>query len=316
MDITMQIEKTYHINDFEKIFWQGYQYSLSQETMDIINELAEKVGAPNYIKTPVFTKNIRVKKKDKVIVEDDWHAIRQFKTTVIKKAEGIDKRIDEVRSLLNKISEKNYDQVCEEIESKLNDSNCEDFTDEELDKLIRYIFKTASSNKFYSNIYAKLIVNLLDKFQSIKNLFNSNKHNYMNQFDNIEFCDPNTDYDRFCENNLVNDQRRASSLFLINLMKLNVIVPQEIINLIISLQEMIEKIINETDKSQVIEEISENLFILVKNGYNEIKNLNDWKGCYKYIEKISKLNIKEYKSLNNKIKFKHMDMLDHFKKNE
>lgn len=312
----MEIEKQYSIDEFEKIFWNGYQYTIDNDTLNIIQSLADKVGAPNYVKTPVFTKNIHnKKKKDKTtFFEEDWEAVRNFKSTTIEKKEGIDKKIEEMRILLNKITEKNYDNIKDQIIEILNSCNENEFTDIEIDKILKYVFNTASSNKFYSTTYAKLIVDLLDKFNNIKVLFNNNKHNYMNQFDNIVYCDPDEDYDKFCDNNLVNEHRRASSLFLVNLMKLNVIVPQEIINLISNLQEMISQNILKTNNTQIGEEITENLYILVCNSYSLIKKNNDWLNCYKEIKDISQLKAKSKPSLSHKMIFKHMDILDNIKK--
>ena len=45
----------YHLNDFQKIAENKID-ELNDEIIEIINNLASKVGAPNYNKTPVFKK--------------------------------------------------------------------------------------------------------------------------------------------------------------------------------------------------------------------------------------------------------------------
>ena len=51
--------------------------------IQIINSISEKVGAPSYIKTPIFNKKKQDdrKKKNIEINDDDWVAIRNFQAT-------------------------------------------------------------------------------------------------------------------------------------------------------------------------------------------------------------------------------------------
>ena len=235
------VEKTYTIEDFEQILWNSFHFEVPNNVLKTIEKIADEVGAPNYVKTPIFTKNNnninnKRNKKHQELSEEDWVSIRNFQTTKIVKSEGINKKIEEVRAFLNKLTTSNYDKIEEEILKILNESQENNsFNEEEIKKLMEYIFKTASTNSFCSELYAKLVVSLLE-FPFIKNIFNENKHAYINKFENIRYCNPDENYDLFCEINMENTERKSSSLFLINLMKLNVIVPQEItfiINIII-----------------------------------------------------------------------------------
>ena len=56
-------ECLYDLGDFEKIINQGFVCGLPEETIDIISLLAEEVGAPSYVKTPVFEKREVYRKK-------------------------------------------------------------------------------------------------------------------------------------------------------------------------------------------------------------------------------------------------------------
>ena len=313
------IVKTYEIEFFEKTLWDGFQFEVPETTMKLISELAEQVGAPNYVKTPIFTKSNnslqqKRRKNEPIksdITEDDWKAIRDFKSTKIVKAEGFDKNIDEVRSHLNKLTEKNYSNTKDAIIEIV--SSCEkdgQISVEDTNKLVGYIFTTASKNSFCSHMYAQLVVDLLSYSPTIKELFNENKTNFVNQFDNIEACSPDEDYDKFCSINVINEQRRASSLFLINLMKLNVIIPQEVINIILSLQESLMDTIEKENCDAVVEEISENLYILIKNGVDHLNKLGDWDSILSCVKNVSSMKAKEKPSLKHKSIFKHMDILD------
>lgn len=319
-----EVYKTYNIAFFENILWNGFQFEVPEETMGLISNLADQVGAPNYVKTPIFTKsnNSLMQKRRKndggkynEINEEDWKAIRDFKATTIKKSEGVDKTIEDARVILNKISEKNYESQKDKILDIIKENEQSNtLSDEDTNKLFENIFTTASSNKFYSELYAKLVVELLNHSPTIKDMFNKNKMDYISRFDNIEVGDPNKDYDRFCEINYANEMRRASSLFLVNLMKMDVIIPQEIINIIHMLQEHFMEVIEDAEKASAAEEIAENLFILIKGGYSHISNLSDWEVVINSVETVSKMKSNSKPGLRHKCIFKHMDIMDSIKK--
>ena len=52
----MTMATRYSIADFENIIFNGIQFQLPQETVDIITTLANQVGAADYISTPQFNK--------------------------------------------------------------------------------------------------------------------------------------------------------------------------------------------------------------------------------------------------------------------
>ena len=115
--------------------------------IELISSLSNKVGAPTYIKTPIFPKrekpngvgtdqstsnsnsnasqensssSRRPRNKPSQISDEDWTLIRTFQKTELKKTEGIEKRIDTIRSLLNKLTDATYSVVESEILSEVN----------------------------------------------------------------------------------------------------------------------------------------------------------------------------------------------------
>ncbi len=224
----------YTLKEIENISWSLKDKSVTPETIALINSLADQVASPTYDKTPVFnntsTKQFNKKKKKvpEVINDEDWEAIRNFQKTELIKSEGIQKEIDSIRSLINRITEKTYSLIIEKLTEKL-DSFDETITkSEDFNKIGKTILDMATSNSFNSKIYAKLCSCLREKYDYIKTIIDNNLKDYMNLFENIEVVDPNENYDKFCDLNIVNDKRRAMSLFLCNLYE-NKIVELEMI---------------------------------------------------------------------------------------
>jgi hypothetical protein len=129
--------------------FNGFNYVIPSETMNIISQIASEVGAPNYVKTPVFQKrehsnilpitntnstnsntNITCYKKKKnsrlkSTNEAEWEMMRTFQTTKIDQKTGIGASIDTLRVHLNKLTDKNYNEyknkIIELIEELKND---------------------------------------------------------------------------------------------------------------------------------------------------------------------------------------------------
>ena len=108
----------YTLDDYEVIQQKCDINELSSTTIKIVNDLAKKVGAPNYSKTPIFKKKNKMKFNLK---KEDWEQIRSFKTTLLKKnQEGIEAQVDLLRINLNKLTKTNYDTISNEIFNFIN----------------------------------------------------------------------------------------------------------------------------------------------------------------------------------------------------
>ena len=46
----------YTLDDISSILFNGFDYTLSEEVLSVISEIALQVGSPDYVKTPVFKK--------------------------------------------------------------------------------------------------------------------------------------------------------------------------------------------------------------------------------------------------------------------
>jgi hypothetical protein len=302
--------KRYTINDFDNIKNDGFDYKLSESILSCISELSLEVGSPSYVKTPIFKKkdNLSFKKKKKnpeVLTDDDWESLRTFQTTTITEKEGLDKQFDLIRSHLNKLSDKNYNIILQEIVDILN-KNMDELSNEDREKISLMIYDLVSSNRFYSKLYASIYTELINLHSWMMYTFIMKKKEYLSQFDNMVFVDASEDYTNFCNCNNQNEKRKASSSFLINLMDLHIVdidfIRRNLLELISSLKKHIEM----DNKKSHVDELMENISILlVKDKFN-----HDETEIYQIIELISQSKSKDYPSLTNKTIFKCMDLLE------
>jgi hypothetical protein len=354
-----KVLKQYTIQDFNDILSAGFSYDLKDSNViELISSLANKVGAPTYIKTPVFPKrekttgvtgeqnevqetpssssssltscssstttNRRARNKPSQISDEDWNMIRTFQKTEMKKTEGIEKRIDTIRSLLNKLTDATYGVIEPEILSEVNkiirgeqdgdgdDTVVESVEEENITKIAHSIFNTASSNMFYSALYAKLFKQLMQCHDIFTRVFEKSYSEFVGLFRKVEYVDPNVDYNKFCEVTKMNDKRKSMSMFIINLMKENILEADSVVDIIRELQEIVNSYIRQANKTNELEELNENIFILITNGKDGLSSHEKWDGIISKIKFLSllKAKMKEYPSVNNKLIFKNMDILE------
>jgi len=290
---------------------------LSQKIIDIINNLASLVGAPSYQKTPVFKHSRnrnRPQRQRQVISTADWAEIRNFKTTALTKREdGVDKDIDELRGLLNKLTSKNYDEMEKSIMKSLTtiiDKNCEE---DDLEKIGKAIFEIGSINKFWSALYAKLYKTILGTFPTMNDIYKKNFSNFLLLFDNIRYVSAEEDYDEFCKVNKENEKRRSVGSFFVHLMNNDVINEEAIFNLIKQLTETMLNFMDMEGKKEEVSEFSENIVILITGGKtrfeSSVANGNfGWKECVAFITDMTTKKVSNHPSLSNKVVFKFMDL--------
>ena len=111
--------------------------------------------------------------------------------------------------------------------------------------------------------------------------------------------------------NKVNDKRKATAMFIVNLMKLNAIESSSTINIINVLLGRILNNMTSSEKTKEIEEIAENLFVLVKNSKSILETTKEWNtDILPNIQKLSNSSIKQDNpGISSRVVFKFMDML-------
>lgn len=287
----------YSLPEITAIMNAGFTYELSPEVLKTINELAQHVGSPDYVKTPVFAKKVNPKEKEK---EAEWKREKQFKATVLETKTGVDVKIDAIRSLLNKLTDKNYMDLRERIMNGIAEIYS-DFSEADTTRLCTIIFEIASTNRFYSKMYADLFSELIAKYDDFNQIFLQSFANFTVLFDSVEYCDPKADYDRFCKNNKDNEKRKSLSAFFVNLSANGIVEQSEIEALIHRLLFQLNSFLQVENKKNEVDELTENIALLYKKGSNEVLDTE--------IQKLSTTNVKDCVSFTNKSKFKYMDIM-------
>lgn len=301
----------YTLKDFHNYSREINEINLDDNTVKLINEIAKRVGAPEYQKTPVFARKDQRPQKNK-ITSEDWEEMRKFKKTEIVKSETkVDKVIDDIRLALNKITESNFIEIKKEIVTLLNRALTVEHSEEDLLKIGESIFEIGSMNKFWTELYAKLYKDLLDTFPIMNGISERNFINFGKLFDNIRCVSPDEDYDLFCEVNKENDRRKAMSSFFVNLMGQNIISGNSLGGIVDNLVNMIKSLIIVEGNKDQIDEISENIFIIMDKGYDMLKKTwENFDNVNSYLLSITNMKKRDYPSLTNKTIFKFMDLKD------
>ena len=178
-----------------------------------------------------------------------------LKKTIVNKKEDI----GQIFKLLNKLSDKNYDKLKTELFNILEKIDSVD----EIKRITKLIFKIASSNLFYSQLFSKLYTELIKINKEFYNLFQDNFDIHTSDLDQLNYVDPNVDYDNYCNYVKRVEHVKSSLMFFINLMKTNICNLDNIVELCLKLQEtLIKSDSSSTDEHN--EEYINNIYIIIK----------------------------------------------------
>ena len=185
---------------------------------------------------------------------------------------------------------------------------------ENINVFCKKLLDLVSMDTFNSIVYSKLYKEWICKYP----LFNTLLHDFITIFntkidDDFHYIDSNVDYDGYCKYIKKNDQRKAISLFLVNLSKQHpTVLPVSIIVDILNhfLDKSIEYIQIENRLNEV-EEMSDNIYIILTNIYSCISSLPEWNDhILPKITNVSQMKLKQHPSISNRVIFKYMDIID------
>ena len=328
-----------NLQEINNFITPEFEFIIPEDVCNMINYISSQVGSSGLVSS-TFTQvhynrdtsindrynslsSAKKKKKGNNPMEsttEEWESIRTFQATKIEQKSGIDGEIDNIRLLLNKLTDKTFLDIREKMFDRLN-KVCSDFTNEnDYSKIGTYIYDLCSSNKFYSKIFADLFADLCSKYTWLIPLFNEKYANIMNQYSDIIYVDSEKDYDGFCDMNKKNDKRRSVTTFLISLANNGFIEKNGVVKLLRNLLEMVNNMIDVSEKKNEIDELTENISILYnKDMIEEIVDemdddcdelCIDGNTIMEIINSLANTKSKDHKSLSNKSIFKFMDLIE------
>ena len=333
----------YTLQDVTAILFNGFDVQIPSETIQLIQDLTSQVGSPTYIKTPSFPKKEEVagshscgtgtgagtgssggggfgynKKKrngkNLEVKDSDWESLRTFHATKIEQKIGLDAEIDIIRSYLNKMTDKNYNENKDQIVAILDKFIEGGITNENMLRVTNIIFDIASNNRFFSKLYADLYCVLMNKYEIMQQTFENSFESFMELFSIIEFVDPEKDYDKFCKVNKNNETRKSLSTFFVNLCNNEVLSVDRLMKLLQGMLQTVMELRNEKNKKCEVDEYTENIAILYNKGVLEkivpSNYLIEGMTIDETIQILASCKSKDYLSLSNKAVFKYMDIVD------
>jgi hypothetical protein len=338
----MALSCKYSIQDINNIIFNGFEYKLDEGIIEVISNLTSEVGSPTYIKTPnfqkqntnvddnkgVYSKNMnkngknmmnenynkrkKNNKNNESVKDDDWETIRTFSTTKIEQHEGIDIIIDTIRSNLNKMSIKTYDEINNNVNNTIDLLLKENINKDELIKIGNIIFDIVSSNRFYSKLYADLYSILISKYEFLNDIFKEKVNTFTDVLNTVEYVSPDDNYDLFCKINNDNEKRKALTAFIVNLAICKVINVSKIEELLLELLEKVDNLIKEDNKKFIVDEYVELIFILYDKELFSLSEVNveNNEKILTNIKFLASVKVKTYPSLSSKSIFKLMDIID------
>lgn len=305
---------TYSIDQFTDIASNLNKHVLPEDVLSVYDKLLKELN----INTRIL-EHEQKEKRFKRLKNNKQELLTSGKVVEFKQKETVEKTDYEkiminIRGSLNKLSSKNYDTQTELLKSYLDEiSGLDD--ESYLMECSNYLFDVASKNKFYSEMYANLYIELANIYP----IFEERKEQFMvdctDSLDTIIYVDESQDYEGFCKNNKQNDIRRSMNTFLINLYKKKQCNIQCVLKMITAILDKIDEKKTTASETYIIEELTENLFIFISELIGDLKEHTSWDITLANITDYTKCKVSDYPGLTTRIKFKFMDMMDIVKKN-
>jgi len=325
----------YSLDDFHRLSIATTQYSLPETVLHVISKLEIDLNLPTSSASASSSgyenkhrmggggggggnKRRHVSQSTLRRMEEQWETLPTLKATVIPIArEGIDKLLSDLRNHLNKISTKTYENLktsilntISEIMGNYGDEMTED-QEKDIQKIVNFIFETGCANKFYSELYATLYKELIETYPIFKEVINPFIEKYVESIQEVRVVDQNKDYDGFCENNKKNDKRRATSTFIMNLYANGILDARVVLDIFSQFQTIAIGYIEDAAKTNEVEEITENIFLMVSMGANLLKNETVWKDTVlPNINRFASFKMKEKPGLSSRTIFKYKDLVE------
>lgn len=241
------------------------------------------------------------------------------KPLVVK--EGKEKWYTELKLAFNKMTIKNYDTIMttikelveQLIENEQSDDDESDETETSYQKIFTIFTNTISQTK-NNSVYVKSFKELIGKYPIFVGCLDGFINEYYTSYEKMVDVNPSDDYEQYCILMKKNEQRRNKSIFIIGLYNDNLLKVDELVDLLKWCLTRVLQGVNEEGKTLLIEELSENIYIMVNALVDKDEFIHDnekkWNEVKEMIYTCAKLKAKDTRSLSSRIIFKYMDVVD------
>ena len=269
---------------------------LPDDVNDKIKTLSDKVLSPNYSKTPVFTK----RRFNNSFV--NYNKFVQHASTKIINNKNV---INDIKCLLNKLSNKTLTEVALKITTELNSCSTDDKP-----KIVNLLFGVKTSSKLFVKLYSDLLKKIVTSNNLIKPFIFQNVNEINNSI--IEELRLVKDYDDLCKNNELLENKSAQYILITYLYTISIIDKEFVLTLLSNLEKNITKNIENPDGKDLNEYYMKNICKIL-NILNENSLLEeDVETHNNYLLNVLSMcsNKTKNKGLSNKTGFNIMDYCD------
>tara|TARA_X000000368_G_scaffold384806_2_gene343660 strand:+ start:3537 stop:4526 length:990 start_codon:yes stop_codon:yes gene_type:complete len=321
----------YDINYINELSNSMKSNKLNSDVENYLNNILIDIKKPIYNITPNFNsfnlnknknKNKNIKNCRKQFFKDDFNkeSIEKLKNDNdisnnyrINRIKDINNKsehamiITNIRKILNKITENTYDKLKNEFlcyyKSIYDDKNNMNILD--FNKINIFIFESlVYNNIIFNNLYCDLLYNLININPDFSNILNNYLEIFYNIYKYIQIPLSSNNYDQIASINKDNDKYKCLCRFYIHCININLLSKNIINQATFNIQDELLKNIKLENKKEYNEILTEFLFIITSNykiiDENLLNNL-------KYV---SELKNNMFPSINNKIIFKHKDIIE------
>lgn len=287
---------SYTLQDYQNI---KSTFVLPASVIAIISSLASKFGATLTVEHKPKPRPLRRGQN-----EEQWQT--EFKPTVVFEKGN---KINDIRISLNKLSVKNYETTSAFLIEKIRELEGEDTT-----TFFTTLLEVISTNKMFSNLYAKFYKTLITEFPDLfSHTLDTIIQKYVDSISTIHCIDQKDNYDEFCKNNKDNDRRKTIAAFMTNLNDIGVISNDQIFFMTTTIFEKLFTFIKEDNKIYEVEEITENIYVLMTQQPTMLSKIPSL--LQERISELAQKKAKEDPSISSRAIFKYMDLVEKMMKN-
>ena len=212
-------------------------------------------------------------------------------------------RQEEVIAILfkhfNKITEKNYDKLSDEIFSLIS----QNISDKE--KVCATFFRVIINNSFFCHLYAKLFKKFIEITDEFVSVFEHQISSHVKDIKNILYVSPNEDYDKYCDYVKQVESVKNFTSFLIQCSNQDILKSADILELAITFQNYCLSEIDNIDNLLLNEIYVANIALIFKDGRNAFFKDKKWDD---FISNHKRLVESQGRGKNKKIYFKLLDI--------